>query len=289
MSISGEQHNPYAQPQPNPYGQVPAQQNPYAQQGPPQGAPHGPPGGYGYPAPGVPGAPVGAPGAPGGSGGRGASGWLWAVGGAFAASAMWASVMFATGGFGGSEASPDLAGYSYTSDLCADTSMTPFENADYRTKQNTSTAAKDPNPQHSGSQQPSLDSMWCNISLEQKTASSSDYSSTLVYNTATLHKKSDPGPEFGDGYRAYEKQDTSVDYRVESVSGLGDEAYLVTRKDEGSSSSGSYVILGVRDGWMTYQSTWSSYASSSAGKQPSSEEVATMLKSSATETLRRLR
>lgn len=72
------------------------------------------------------------------------------------------------------------------------------------------------------------------------------------------------------------------------MAGLGDEAYLVTRKDEGGTSNSSYVILGVRDGWMTYQSTWSSYASSSSGKQPTATEVATMLKTSATETLKRL-
>jgi hypothetical protein len=282
MSNSGEQHNPYAQPQPDPYGQVPAQQNPYAQQGPPQVAPGG---GYGYPAPGT--APAGAP---DGSGGQGASGWLWATGGAVAASAMWASVMFATGGFGASEPDPDLAGYSYSTDLCADTSMSPFQDADFRTKQPTGSDSKNANPQHSGSRQPSLDSMWCNIALERKDTSSSDYSSTFVYNTATLHKKTDPGPEFADGYHAYEKQETSGDYsyQVEPVSGLGDEAYLVTKST--GRDSGSYVILGVRDGWMTYQSTWSSYAAgSSTGKQPTSQEVATMLKSSATETMRRLR
>ncbi|MEU8993980.1 hypothetical protein AB0C95_04005 [Streptomyces caniferus] len=295
MSHSGDQNNPYAQPQPNPYGPVPAQQNPalpqqnpYAQQPIPQGQA----GGYGYPAPGVPapppGPPAGAPlSAPGGAS-RGISGWLWALGGVVAASAIWGSVLFATGGFS-SEPSPDLAGYAYTGDLCADTSMTPFENAHFKAKANTGTTSKDANPQHSGAQLTSLDTMTCNVSFEQEGASSSAYSSTWLYNTATLHRKTDPAPEFADGYRSYEKQDTSVGYRVEAVPGLGDEAYLVTRKDEGSTSSGSYVILGVRDGWMTYQSTWSSYASSSgSGKQPTATEVATMLKTSATETLKRL-
>ncbi|MFE1175876.1 hypothetical protein [Streptomyces sp. NPDC058773] len=149
-------------------------------------------------------------------------------------------MLFATGGFS-SDPTPDLAGYGYTSDLCADTSMTA-------------------------------------------------YSSTWLSNTATLHKKTDPGPEFADSYRSYEKQDSSVGYRVEAVPGLGDEAFLVTRKDDGSTNSGSsYVLLGVRDGWMTYQSTWSSYASSRGStKPPTTDEIATMLKNSATETLKRL-
>ncbi|TJZ56136.1 hypothetical protein FCH28_10760 [Streptomyces piniterrae] len=229
-----------------------------------------------------------APGSPGAAPGRGASGWLWAVGGAVAASAVWASVMFAAGAFS-SEPSPDLAGYSYTSDLCAATSLTAFKDAHYKPKQYTGTASKDPNPRHSGAQEKSMDTMWCDISMEQEKASSSDYSSTFVYSTATLHKKTDPEPEFADGYRAYEKQDVSGGYTVEPVAGLGDEAFLVTRKENGSSGS-SYVILGVRDGWMTYQSTWSSYTSTSGStKQPSSTEVATMLKSSATETLKQLR
>lgn len=301
MSISGDQNNPYAQPQPqpqpNPYGQVPApqnpvpaQQNPYAQ----QAIPPGQAGGYGYPAAGVPapplGPPAGAPVAAPGGAGRGTSGWLWAVGGVVTASAIWASLLFATGGFS-SEPSPDLAGYAYTNDLCADTSMTPFEDAHYKTKASTGTASKDANPQHSGAQLTSLDTMTCNVSFEQDGASTSAYSSTWLYNTATLHKETDPTPEFADGYRSYEKQDTSISYQVEAVPGIGDEAYLVTRKDDGGTSSSSYVILGVRDGWMTYQSTWSSYASSSgsdSAKQPTATEVATMLKTSARETLRRL-
>lgn len=194
MSISGDQNNPYGPPQPNPYGQVPAaqnpvpaQQNPYAQQAMPQG----PGAGYGYPAPGVPappaGAPIGAPGAPPGGAGRGISGWLWAVGGAVAASAIWGSVLFATGGFS-SEPTPDLAGYAYTGDLCADTSLTPFQDAHFKTKTNTGTASKDANPQHSGTQLKTLDTMTCNVSFEQENAGSSAYSSTWLYNTATLHR-----------------------------------------------------------------------------------------------------
>ncbi|MEU5207812.1 hypothetical protein [Streptomyces sp. NPDC020742] len=209
------------------------------------------------------------------------------------ASAVWASLLFATGGFS-SEPSPDLAGYAYTDNLCAATSMTPFENAHYKTKDSTSTSSKDANPQHSSARQNALDNMWCNVTLQRENASSSDYSSTWLYNAVSLHKKTDPAPEFADSYRSYEKQDTSVGYKVEPVSGIGDEAYLVTRNDQSSSgsssSSSSYVILGVRDGWVTYQSTWSSYTSSSStSTPPTSSEVATMLKTSAAETLKQLR
>ncbi len=310
---------------------MPYRQNPYTQG----------PGGYGYPPPGAQGGVTGAPGAPGapavsgaprtpralaapspayraplggplggtpgGAGGRGVSGWLWAIGGAVAAAAIGASVMFATGAFS-SAPRPDLKGYAYRDDLCAATSLTPFANAHYKAKPSTGTgagagpgsgsgsgsgpsgASSPPNPQHSGSRMNSMDSMWCNISLTADDAGTGDYPSTWIYNSVTLHKKADPAPEFADVYRAYEKQQTTVSYKVEPVTGLGDEAYLVTRNDASGGGKSTYVVLAVRDGWLTYQSTWSSYPTSSrTAKPPSSSELATMLETSAKETLKRLR
>ncbi|MFG2137407.1 hypothetical protein [Streptomyces sp. NPDC048650] len=250
------------------------------------------PGGYGAPAPGAYGYPPLPPALPGSAGGtgRGVSGWVWAVLGAVAASAVWGSVLFATGAFS-SEPDPDLAGYAYTDNLCADVALTPFKNADFTVEENGSTGSTaTANPQHSGSQQKSVDTMWCNVTLKGQSTSSSAYSSTWLYNTATLHRRSDPGPEFAAGYRAYEKQATTVDYRVEPVTGIGDEAYLVTQKGTDGGTSNTYMILGVRDGWMTYQSTWSNYTSSTTtGTQPTGDEVATMLKTSARDTLEQLR
>ncbi|WP_236572856.1 hypothetical protein [Streptomyces sp. GS7] len=324
------QPSPYG-PAPAPQNPPPAQQNPYAPQNPPAGAPPQAPGSYGYPAigtagtPGAPGAPgipgisgvpgaligtapgaptsaAGVPGIPGGAPlggvaggtGSGVSGWLWALGGAVAATAIGASVLFATGGFS-SKPSPDLKGYAYKSDLCAATSMTPFENAHLQTKPSSGTTGSaspgspTENPQHSGTQQPSMDSMWCNVTLTPDGAGSTGYSSTWLYNAVTLHKKSDPAPEFADNYRSWEKQETSVHYKVASVPGIGDEAYLVTR-DDTSNNTGAYVILAVRDGWLTYQSTWSSYTSSTAtSKPPTTDQITTMLEASAKDTLRRLK
>ncbi|MGV4923842.1 hypothetical protein [Streptomyces sp. BHT-5-2] len=240
-------------------------------------------------------------GAGGGAGGRGVSGWLWAVGGAVAATAIGASVMFATGAFS-PEPSPDLKGYAFRDDLCAATSLAPFANGHYKAKPSTgsgsgaasgsgpSGVSSPPNPQHSGSRMNSMDSMWCNVSLSADKAGAGDYSSTWLYNSVTLHKKTDPRPEFGDVYRAYEKQQTTVSYKVEPVTGLGDEAYLVTRNDSPGGGKSAYVVLAVRDGWLTYQSTWSSYTTAnSTAKPPSSAELATMLETSAKETLKRLR
>ncbi|UNO44169.1 hypothetical protein KGS77_24150 [Streptomyces sp. MST-110588] len=272
---------------------MPAQQNPYAQSAPYPSPGQPPAGTYGYPAPGTglpPSTPPGGPGSPDAPG-KGARGWLWALGGAVGALAMGGAVLFATGALEDAQPTADLAGYSYTSDLCAITSLTPYENAGFKTKPAGSAGSKGDNPQHSGIQQNSLDSMWCNTELQPSSAgsgSSTDYSSMWVYSAATLHKKADPTPEFADTYHAYESQKSSITYKVTQVSGIGDEAYLVTRNEESNSTS-SYVLLGVRQGWMTYQVTWSSYTSSSSGKPPSTDQIADMLKNSTTETLKKLR
>ncbi|MEU7482728.1 hypothetical protein [Streptomyces sp. NPDC042319] len=311
MSNSGEQPNPYAQqpPQPpqgpapqgpppppsripqQPQGPQPPQSaNPYGQ--PPQPNPYGrPPAGYGYPAPhGAPIMPGGYGSAPAGAptgGGKGVPAWLWAIGGAMVASAVWAGVVFSTGGLGG-EPSPDLRGHTYKADLCGSTSWAPFEDARYKMEDSSTSTSAGENPAASGHQDPALDSMWCNADLVPEDAGSDDYSTNFVYTKAFLHKKTDPGPEFEAQYRSYEQQESSTDYKVTPVQGIGDEAYLVSREGATDSKS-TYVVLGVRDGWLTYETAWSSYSSSDSADSPSSDEVADMLRTSATETLRKLK
>lgn len=285
MSNPGDTPNPYAsQPPPGtPYHQIPTQShNPYAQ-------PHG---GYGYP--GQAAAMPGAPGAPGTAGATGATGavgkktpgWLWAVGGAVVASAVWAGVLFAGGGFGEPEA--DLRGYAYQDDLCAKTSFTPFEDNRYALEDSSTASSAGENPEHSGGRHAALDSMSCNADLTPTEAGPDDYSSTFVATKAVLHKKTDPAPEFEAQYRSYELQKSSG-YTVEPVQGIGDEAFLVTR-GAAADSKGSHVILGVRDGWFTYEIAWSSYSSGgSSVRQPRPEAISDMLQDSTRQTLPKLR
>ncbi|MBH5334798.1 hypothetical protein IHE55_08310 [Streptomyces pactum] len=193
--------------------------------------------------------------------------WLWALGGAVAASAVWAGAVFATGGFGG-DPDPELAGYAYTDDLCASSDFSAVtDDGDYQKEEPDDSDEK--NPEHFGTEHAALDSMNCNIDFEPANADSDDYSSAWLYSTAQLHKKTDPGPEFEATYRAYEDQKRgSYRYRLKEIKGLGDEAYLVTQvdkdKDSDDESDGEYMILGVRDGWLTYSLTWSEYVSSSS-------------------------
>ncbi|QKV97855.1 hypothetical protein HUT19_27445 [Streptomyces sp. NA02950] len=246
--------------------------------------------GYGQPGTPMGAPPTMAPGGPAGGGGRGGRIWLWGLGGAILASAVWAGALLATGGFGGSDKpKADLAGYTYTDDLCDPTDTKTFEDAGYEVKGADSRNSS--NPTHSSSQNPALDSMSCNIDFKPDSASSSDYSSVWLYTTASLHKKTDPAPEFEATYRAYESQKTSsYSYKVKAVGGLGDEAYVVTQTSRSSSSTGGYVILGVRDGWTTYQSTWSEYVSSSSGATAKTDDEAVdMLKKSAKATLAKMK
>ncbi|WNE96524.1 hypothetical protein PS467_14865 [Streptomyces luomodiensis] len=291
MSIPGETPNPYGQPQPHQPPQPPQQsppQSPYGQPQPHQAQPlqHNP-----YAQPTMPSVPLGGygpmgtpPGAPPTGSGGGRKGWPWALGGAVVASAVWAGVLFATGGFDG-EAKADLAGYRYTNNLCTATDAQTIEDAGYQQEDGSA------NPQHSSSEDPALDSMTCNIDFEPNDADSDDYSSVWLYTTASLHKKTDPAPEFEAQYRAYEEQKTSsYSYKVSPVNGLGAEAYVVTQVSKSGSDTGAYVILGVRDGWMTYQSTWSEYLSSSSSATAKTPEEATaMLKKSARATLEKMK
>ncbi|MEU1905715.1 hypothetical protein [Streptomyces hygroscopicus] len=229
------------------------------------------------------GMPPGAP--PTGSGGGG-KGWLWGLGGAVVASAVWAGALFATGGFG-DEAKADLAGYRYMTNLCNPTDAQPFEDSGYRQKDDSGSTSN----QHSSSESPTLDTMTCNIDFEPSDAVSNDYSSVWLYTSASLHKKTNPEPEFEAQYRAYENQETSsYSYKVSPVDGLGDEAYVVRQQTKSGSTTGAYVILAVRDGWMTYQSTWSEYVSSSSStKAKTPDEATEMLKKSAKATLEKMK
>ncbi len=226
-----------------------------------------------------PGAP--APAAPSGSAKK--RGPLWALGGAVVASAVWAGVTFATGGFdGGPE--PELGSYAYTGNLCSYTDYAPIKKAGFSKEEST---GEKKNPLASGTEHEALDTMQCNTDLEAENTSSSDYASTWLSTSALLHRETDPKPEFEALYRAYENQrGTTHTYKVAPVSGLGDEAYVVTQVEKDGKDDGSYVILGIRDGWMTYQLSWSNYISSSSSvTPPDSKKVTEMLSESAKSTM----
>ncbi|MDX6348589.1 MAG: hypothetical protein QOF84_3379 [Streptomyces sp.] len=257
---------PSAYPYPNPqspggYGpppSVPPQQNPYAQ---PQLQLQ--PGGYAPPPPSVR------------SGGAGRA-VLWILLGAVIASAFWAGGVFLLGGDNTPKA--DLRGYQATSNLCSSVDYSSFKN-EY--------PQDDSSPIHSALKTDALDESYCSISLKK---SSSSYSDAYFSVQVDLHHATDPGPEFTAQWENY--GDRYDGYTVEKVTGIGDEAYIVTEDTTSGTTSGSRAAtLAVRDGWMTYQMSWSVYLSSydSDTDPPQVDEATQWLKTDTKATLEKLK
>ncbi|MCT2590396.1 hypothetical protein LHJ74_10805 [Streptomyces sp. N2-109] len=290
MSIPGAQPDPYQQPhpqqppnpyqQPHPYQQPPgppggaggpAQQNPYAQTAPPvMGA-------YGQPLPGPP-VPPGPP-------GRGRAGWQWGLGGALVASAVWLGTLFTTGVLGDDAApEPDLAGYHFHEDVCKAAALGSFlEHYDKR----------DPSddPYRYASEQDRLDLSFCSQSLEDPDESSDSYATTVVSVTVEWHKGADPSGEFAPRWKGYAQRDAyDSSYVVKPVEDIGEEAFLVTETREDDDTLEG-MTLAVRDGWMTYDMSWSSFGAGADddASQLSETEVADMLRSDTRDALEQLR
>jgi len=143
--------------------------------------------------------------------------WVWALGGALAASALW------TGGTTawqhGHRHTPDLHGYRIEGNPCTTDVLRPLFTAT-------------PSPQFTTwpaemSTGQALDRAQCaavSTGEPSTTRPSTDFVATV---SVELHKKTDPGPEFHDtraqALQSMERADT-----VSAVRGIGDEAYLLT-------------------------------------------------------------
>lgn len=228
--------------------------NPYAQAGP-----------FG---PAVPVSPSG-----GGGAGRAV---LWAAVGAVVASAAWAAGVFLLGGKGDGA---DLRGYAAPSDMCSSADYSSFKD-EY--------PEGDSSPARNALKDPALDESYCSLDLK-KTGSS--YADAYLSLQVDLHRKTDPGPEFTATWKNY--GDSHTGYDVSPVSGIGDEAYLVSQDTaNGSTSSGSrYATLAVRDGWVTYTMSYSVYFTSydQDKNPPALSDVDEWLKKDTKATLGRLK
>ncbi|WP_128374805.1 hypothetical protein [Streptomyces cavernae] len=234
-------------------GPVPTQHNPYAP----------PPGAFPPPAP---------PSAGSGPAGRAV---LWAALGAVVASAGWAGGVFLLGG----DPEADLRGYESKANLCSSVDYSSVK-SEY--------PEEDGSPVHNSLEHEALDQSYCSISL--KASSASSYADAYFSVQVDLHKRTDPAPEFTALWSEYDQR--YDDYDVDELSGFGDEAYLVTEDTTtGSGTSGSRAVtLAVRDGWMTYQMSWSAYSSSYDEEDvPEVNEVARWLKADTESTLEKLK
>ncbi|MGW0706130.1 hypothetical protein ACWD4G_09225 [Streptomyces sp. NPDC002643] len=231
---------------------IPAQPNPYGQ----------PPGLY--------------PMAPPPTGGGAGRAVLWVVLGAVIASAAWAGGVFLVGN---DDTEADLRGYQAKSELCSSVDYSSFKD-EY--------PEEDSDPLDHALEHEALDQSYCSISLKKSSAStlSDAYFSVQV----DLHKKTDPGPEFTALWSEYDQR--YEDYDVEKIDGFGDEAYVVTEDTtSGDDTSGSRAAtIAVRDGWMTYEMSWSGYASTYDNTTlPDVDDVVEWLKNDTDSTLENLR
>ncbi|MEW1723554.1 hypothetical protein [Streptomyces sp. NPDC093109] len=142
--------------------------------------------------------------------------WLWALGGAVVASAVWAGGLYAY-----DRAGPDLRGYGVSRNLCLAAELPAL--ADRIGKRTENKAGSD--------ETPAVDRAVCQVTLMPGGPSETkEGSGPATYANVRIdyirHKKTDPAPEFeatlteltpsGDG-----------EPTVAGVTGLGDRAYLV--------------------------------------------------------------
>ncbi|MFI2206375.1 hypothetical protein ACH47Z_37535 [Streptomyces sp. NPDC020192] len=272
---------PYPSPQSAPPGNFYAQPTLVGQPAPGQPVQPGQFGQAGQPQPGNPyaQAPQYGPGVPvpppGGGGGAGKA-VLWAAVGAVVASVIWAGGVFLIGGKGDSA---DLRGYSAPANMCSSADYSSFK-SEY--------PQDDSTPTKNTLKNPALDESYCSLGLKK---TGSTYADAYLTMQLDLHRKTDPGPEFTAMWKNY--GDSHTGYDVSRVSGIGDEAYLVSQDTTGgSSTSGSrYATLAVRDGWVTYEMTYSAYLSSydQDKNPPTLSSVTDWLKKDAKATLGQLK
>ncbi|MBC9717615.1 hypothetical protein H9Y04_34295 [Streptomyces sp. TRM66268-LWL] len=142
--------------------------------------------------------------------------WLWALGGAAAASAVWAGSLYGVQG----DEKPDLQGYRLPTDLCTVSTLTSL-----------SAKYGKPVPEHRAIRQDdALDRGWCVVQLGDPKHGITEYSVCITF---ALHKEIDPEPEFKTLAMDKDWYDESEAAAVTEVTDLGERAYYVPGESYG--------------------------------------------------------
>ncbi|WP_455358701.1 hypothetical protein [Streptomyces sp. SYSU K21746] len=161
--------------------------------------------------------------------------WLWALGGAVVASAVWAGGLYAFGG--AAERLPDTRGYQVDEQLCE------------KAKLSTLTAElgkKIDSPLATVRKHAALDRANCTVPLLPAAADTEGFTiDHEIWIGVELHKKTDPAAEFEADLTPNEWYG-AAGLKPEAVPGLGDQAFLVTEDDL------SPPLLKVRDGGAVF-------------------------------------
>ncbi|MFG2643041.1 hypothetical protein ACGFYP_18990 [Streptomyces sp. NPDC048370] len=138
--------------------------------------------------------------------------WLWALGGAVVASAVWAGGLYAYGR--SQEGGPDLAGYGTVADLCARAELKGLVGA---------LGAKASDVGASAENHAALDTAHCSLTLG---APDTGHGVSISYR---LHKVTDPGPEFAARHEGSSWGD------FQRVDGVGETGFFLLHPgDEGA-------------------------------------------------------
>ncbi|KOX40324.1 hypothetical protein ADL08_22770 [Streptomyces sp. NRRL F-6492] len=134
--------------------------------------------------------------------------WLWALGGAVAASAVWGGGLYA---YGREEpAGVDLKGYRQVEDLCEVARLEALTDALGKRRDNGSSPTVD---------EPAIGEMSCTVGFGPEGGEQS------VGITYTLHKMVDPGPEFEARAQQFGL--------LKKVDGIGEQAFFDDMEKEG--------------------------------------------------------
>ncbi|MFJ2651042.1 hypothetical protein ACIO1C_30520 [Streptomyces sp. NPDC087420] len=140
--------------------------------------------------------------------------WLWAFGGALAASAVWGAWAYAQ-----SQAEPDLRGYRISRDLCDDAKLSALSAA-YGEREETGT--------HRVDERPEVDHAVCSVDLVRPRKGESSATAYASVELAYIrHKVTDPEPEFDASVTAPSAW-YITDNKARRVTDLGERAYLLS-------------------------------------------------------------
>ncbi|MGW0701319.1 hypothetical protein ACWD0A_18795 [Streptomyces sp. NPDC002867] len=160
--------------------------------------------------------------------------WLWALGGAVAASAVWAGGLYAFG-----DQDPDLGGYRATDNLCKAAQLKNLQAA---------LGKREGEGMPTQFEHATMDDAQCSVELkptgyepEVDEEGNEMISLPSVYISYTLHKRTDPGPEFDGAVLARQKA-WGTETEAAAITGIGERAHVA--RGEG----GSAITLDVLDG-----------------------------------------
>lgn len=157
--------------------------------------------------------------------------WVWGLTGVLLTSAVWAGGLWAY-----DRAGPDLQGYRMTRNLCLDADLPTL----------TAAVGEKRNPFAAAGEDKALDQAVCTVNLlprrpPQAPGHPGPTVRAYAEITYTLHKKTDPGPQF-DASLIHPADQGSGESTLKLVPDVGERAYLVTQ------SGGENPALEVLDG-----------------------------------------